>query len=96
MDITIKKEDLLRELQYVQGVVERKTTVPILSNLLLETAGNSLVITATDLDVTLRCSCQANIKVSGAATVSAQKLFGSSFQSVDIGLDQSYLRALPI
>lgn len=75
MDITIKKESLLRELQYVQGVVERKTTVPILSNLLLETAGNSLVITATDLDVTLQCGCRANIKVSGAATVSARKLF---------------------
>ncbi len=75
MDLTIRKEDLLRELQYVQGVVERKTTVPILSNLLFETAGNSLVITATDLDVTLRCGCRANIKVSGAATLSARKLF---------------------
>lgn len=75
MDITIKKEDLLRELQYVQGVVERKTTVPILSNLLLETSGNSLVITATDLDVTLQCGCRASIKVSGAATISARKLF---------------------
>ncbi len=75
MDLTIRKGELLKELQYVQGVVERKTTVPILSNLLLETSGNSLQITATDLDVTLRCSCRADIKVSGAFTVSARKLF---------------------
>ncbi|MEJ2077663.1 MAG: DNA polymerase III subunit beta [Acidobacteriota bacterium] len=75
MDLTIRKGELLKELQYVQGVVERKTTVPILSNLLLETTGNSLLITATDLDVTLRCSCHAEVKVSGAFTVSARKLF---------------------
>jgi DNA polymerase-3 subunit beta len=75
MDFTVKKNELLRELQYVQGVVERKTTVPILSNLLLETSGNSLAVTATDLDVTIRCACRANIKVSGAVTVSARKIF---------------------
>ncbi len=75
MDFVVKKGDLLRELQFVQGVVEKKTTVPILSNILLETTGNKLNITATDLDVTIRCACQAKIKVSGALTVSARKLF---------------------
>lgn len=75
MDFVVKKGDLYRELQYVQGVVERKTTVPILSNLLLETEGNSLVVTATDLDVTLQCPCPAAVKVSGALTLSARKLF---------------------
>ena len=75
MDFVVKKTDLLRELQYVQGVVERKNTVPILSNLLLETTGNSLVVTATDLDVSIQCTCLANVKVSGALTVSARKLF---------------------
>jgi DNA polymerase-3 subunit beta len=75
MDFTVGKSELLRELQYVQGVVERKTTVPILSNLLFETTGNSLVVTATDLDVTVQCACDANIKVSGSATVSARKMF---------------------
>ena len=75
MDFVVKKADFLKELQYVQGVVERKTTVPILSNFLLETAGNSLVITGTDLDVTIRCNCAAAVKVSGAVTVSARKLF---------------------
>jgi len=75
MDFTVQKSELLRELQYVQGVVERKTTVPILSNLLFETTGTSLVVTATDLDVTVQCACRANIKVSGAVTVSARKMF---------------------
>jgi len=75
MDFVVKKNDLQRELQYVQGVVEKKTTVPILSNILLETTGNSLVVTGTDLDVTIRCNCSAQVKVSGALTVSARKLF---------------------
>ena len=75
MDFVVKKGELLKELQYVQGVVERKTTVPILSSLLLETAGNLLMVTATDLDVTVQCSCPASIKVSGALTLSARKLF---------------------
>lgn len=75
MDFVVSKTDLLRELQYVQGVVERKATVPILSNLLLEIAENSLSITATDLDVTVQCNCRAEVKESGSATVSARKLF---------------------
>ncbi len=75
MDFVVNKGDLLKELQYVQGVVEKKTTVPILSNILLETTGNTLYVTATDLDVTIRCSCAASVKVSGALTLSARKLF---------------------
>lgn len=74
MDFVVKKGELFRELQYVQGVVERKTTVPILSNLLLETTGNMLSVTATDLDVTVQCACPATIKVSGALALSARKL----------------------
>lgn len=75
MQFSIKRGDLLKELQYVQGVVERKNTVPILSHLLLETTGTYLVVTATDLDVSIQCVSPASIKVSGALTVSARKLF---------------------
>ena len=71
MDFVVKKAELFRELQYAQGGVERKTTVPILSNLLLETTANTLVVTATDLDVTVQCTCPASIKVAGALAVSA-------------------------
>ena len=75
MDFVVKKSELLTELQYAQGGVERKATVPILSNLLLETTGNTLAVTATDLDVTMQCTCPASIKASGALAVSARKLF---------------------
>jgi len=75
MDFLVKKSDLLKELSFVQGVVERKNTIPILSNLLLEAKGNDLQITATDLDVSIECNCAASIKVAGALALSARKLF---------------------
>ena len=74
MDFSVKKSDFLKELSYVQGVVERKNTIPILSNLLLETRGTDLMVTATDLDVSIECSCPASIKVSGSLAVSARKM----------------------
>ena len=57
MEIVVSKSDLLKELTATQGVVERKTTIPILSNFLFEAAGDKLSITATDLDLSLRTSC---------------------------------------
>ncbi|HRR56965.1 MAG TPA: DNA polymerase III subunit beta [Acidobacteriota bacterium] len=75
MDLSVSRSRILRELQFVQGVVERKTTVPVLANALLETKGNQLTVTASDLDVTLRCSCAADIRVAGALSVPARKLF---------------------
>ena len=75
MDFIVKKNELLRELQYAQGGVERKSTVPELSNLLLEATGSALAVTATDLDVTMQCVCPSSIKAGGALTVSARKLF---------------------
>src|ERR1700678_2658770 len=75
MEITVSKFELLRELTATQGVVERKTTIPILSNYLFETAGDKLSITATDLDLSLRTSCNAKVKKEGACTIPARKLY---------------------
>src|SRR5580658_6042038 len=75
MEFTVKKFDLLREISLTQGVVERKTTIPILSNLLLEAAGSCLTITATDLEISIRTSCDAKVKKEGAGTIPAKKLF---------------------
>src|SRR5204862_7396966 len=75
MEIIISKFDLLRELTATQGVVERKTTIPILSNFLFEAAGDKLTITATDLDLSLRTSCPARVKKEGSCTVPARKLY---------------------
>src|SRR5450432_2811264 len=81
MEISVSRQDLLRELSATQSVVERKTTIPILSNFLLEaTQGEGdgqdrLTITATDLDQSIRTSCTAKVKKPGACTIPARKLF---------------------
>ena len=75
MEFSVKKFDLLEELQYTQGVVERKTTIPILSNLLVEAKGNRLTITATDLELSIRTSCDAKVKKEGSGTIPAKKLY---------------------
>jgi len=74
MEFSVKKFDLLEELDLTQGVVERKTTIPILSNLLCEAKGNRLTITATDLELSIRTSCEAKVKKEGAGTIPAKKL----------------------
>src|SRR6478752_8419639 len=74
MEINVTRSELLRELTATQGVVERKTTIPILSNFLFEAAGDRLSITATDLDLSLRTSCSAKVKKEGACTIPARKL----------------------
>jgi len=74
MEITVGKFELLRELTATQGVVERKTTIPILSNYLFEASGDKLSLTATDLDLSLRTSCVAKVKKEGACTIPARKL----------------------
>src|SRR6516225_2004099 len=75
MEITISKSDLLKELTVTQGVVERKTTIPILSNFLFEASSDKLAITATDLDLSLRTSAPAKVKKDGSCTIPARKLY---------------------
>ena len=75
MEFSVKRSDLLDELNLTQGVVERKSTIPILSNLLVEAKGSRLTITATDLELSIRTSCEAKIKKEGAGTIPAKKLF---------------------
>src|ERR1700756_127923 len=75
MEISVSKNELLKELTATQGVVERKTTIPILSNFLFEANGDKLSITATDLDLSLRTSCPAKVKKEGSCTIPARKLY---------------------
>ena len=81
LEITVSRAELLRELTAAQSVVERKTTIPILSNFLFEAAPGEgdtpgrLTITATDLDQSLKTSCAAKVKKAGACTLPARKLF---------------------
>src|ERR671939_372594 len=76
MEFSISKNALQKELGFVQGIVEKKNTIPALSNILIESVGeNTIRITGTDLDVTLRCETEAEIKTPGSMCVGARKLF---------------------
>ena len=77
MQFVVSKQNLQKELGFVQGVVEKKNTIPVLSNILIESVGESTVrITGTDLDVTVRCDMDAEeITTPGSMCVQARKLF---------------------
>ncbi len=75
MEITVSRAELVKELTATQSVVERKTTIPILSNFLIEAEGDRLQITATDLDQAIRTSAPVKVKKAGACTIPARKLY---------------------
>ena len=74
MEFSVKKYDLLHELDLTQGVVERKTTIPILGNLLVEASGGRVTLTATDLELSIHTSCEAKVMKEGSGTIRAKKL----------------------
>ena len=79
MEFSISKNALTKELGFVQGIVEKKNTIPVLSNILIESVGeNTIRIIATDLDVTIRCETEAEIGKAGSMCVQARKLFDIS------------------
>ena len=75
MELVARKADLVRELQFFQQIIERKNTIPILANVLLEASDNELMLLATDLEVTLRSRSEAVIAHPGSVTLPAKKLF---------------------
>jgi len=76
MNLTIAKDQILNGLQAVQNVVSTRTTLPILSNVLVRASEGRVEFTATDLDVTVSCSVEASVKKAGATTIPVKKLFG--------------------
>jgi DNA polymerase-3 subunit beta len=98
MNLTIDKEQILNGLQAVQNVVSSRTTLPILSNVLLRAETGRLEFTATDLDVTVACSVEAKVKKNGAATVPVKKLFGIvrelNGSEIDIEVDEKNICAI--
>ena len=78
MKLSIQKADLQRGLGRIQAIVERRNSMPILANVLLDASkedGGSLLIAATDLEVGIRSSQDASVAKPGALTVSARKLY---------------------
>lgn len=74
MEFVIKKHDLVRELQTVTGVVEKRATVPILANLLLVAEKDGLQVGASDMEVTIRGMAEATVVQEGGITLPAAKL----------------------
>ena len=74
MEFTVSKADLVRELNLSQGVVEKRTTIPILSNVLMEAQEDRVQMTATDLELGIRCSCPARVTRGGAGTIPVRRL----------------------
>jgi DNA polymerase III subunit beta len=75
MELVVRKNDLLRELQLFQGIVERKNTIPILANVLMEAKDAEVRFLATDLEVALRSKCAATVAKGGSLTLPAKKLY---------------------
>src|SRR3984893_4691339 len=96
MELTVRRGDFLNELTLMQGVVERKNTIPILSNILLKAADGHLSFPSTDLDLTLLSQAAAKVSRPGSVTVPARKLFDliRNLPEADVALklmDNNYL-----
>src|SRR5438552_9559276 len=74
MEVVLNRDAFLKGLQMVQNIVEPRQTLPILANVLIETEGETVRLTATDLEVGARVSIPARVTGKGAITVSARKL----------------------
>jgi DNA polymerase III subunit beta len=90
MELVVRKTDLLRELQLFQGIVERKNTIPILANVLIEADGNEVKLLATDLEVGLRSRCSASVAKGGSLTLPAKKLYEiiKALPETDVRIEQ--------
>jgi len=98
MNLTIAKDQILNGLQAVQNVVSTRTTLPILSNVLMRAEDDRLELTATDLDVTIACGVEAKVKKAGATTVPVKKLFGIARElngsEIDLEVDEKNVCSL--
>ena len=75
MEFSVKKSEFLRELSLTQGVIEKKTTVPILANLLLESHKKHVDVSATNLELGILLRCEAKVVKEGSCTVPAKRLW---------------------
>ena len=75
MKISVERSDLLRSMSRAQAIVERRTTIPILSNVLIEAREDRLTLRATDLDIELLDSIKAVVEKEGAVTVGAHTFY---------------------
>ena len=75
MKFTVEKSSLFKSLSHVQSIVEKKNTLPILSNILIEAQNNSLILSATDMDISITEKINCNVIEEGSTTVTAHTLY---------------------
>ena len=90
MELVVRKNDLLKELSLLQGIVERKNTIPILANVLIDATKDGISLLATDLDVGLRSRCDGRVGKPGTLTLPAKKLFEivSALPDTDVRIEE--------
>ena len=90
MELVVRKNDLLKELSLLQGIVERKNTIPILANVLIDASKDGISLLATDLDVGLRSKCEGTVSKPGTLTLPAKKLFeiASALPETDVRIEE--------
>ncbi len=98
MKLTIPKDQFITGLQSVQNIVGARTTLPILSNVLIQAEGGRVEFTATDLDVTISCTVQAEVKAAGKVTLPVKRLFGITRElpapSIELEVDSKSIATL--
>ena len=72
MEFHVERDVLLQSLTHIQGIVEKKNTLPILSNVLIQATEEGLLVTATDMDMIISEKINAKVKVNGSTTTGAQ------------------------
>ena len=75
MKISVEKSSIFKSLSYVQSIVEKKNTIPVLSNVLIQAKDNNLILSATDMDISITAQLNCNVIEEGFVTVSAHTLY---------------------
>jgi len=75
MKFKINKKDFLKILQRIQGIVEKRNSMPVLSNILIDVKADKVFVISTDLEIFIKDSCEAEIEKEGSITVNAKKIY---------------------
>ena len=75
MKFLISKNSIFKSLSHLQGVVDKKNTLPILSNILLEAKNNNLILSSTDMDISIIDKLECNVLEDGSTTINSQILY---------------------
>ncbi len=75
MKFSVQREKIIGALQNMQSIITPRASMPILSNLLLDVLEDKIIMTVTDLELTVRCQVSANVKAEGQTTLPARRLF---------------------